>query len=235
MMAIPPLSVVIPTRNYGRFLACAIQSVLAQDIPGIEILVADDGSEDNTAEVAASFGNRVKYHFQTNAGTASARNLGLRHATGECVIFLDSDDAWIPGSIGPMLDALRKDETADAIHGMVAQVNDTVFSAALGAPEVWQQVAAPCWLAGGILFRRAVFEKSGPFGEDMTHGEFVHWLSTVRDGGMKFGYHEKLILLRRIHGANKVLVPGALGRELTRVARQHLDRLRDMQNRGKQT
>jgi glycosyltransferase involved in cell wall biosynthesis len=227
MKSAPLLSVVIPTRNYGRFLACAIGSVLAQGFPSVEIIVADDGSVDDTAEVAASFGDRVKYFFQPNAGTASARNLGLRHATGGFIGFLDSDDAWVPGTMAPLLEALRNDGNADAIHGMVSQVNDTVFSAALAAPADWKSVAVPCWLAGGILFRRAVFDKSGPFGEDKTHAEFVQWISAARDNGLKFRYHPDLILFRRIHGANKVLDPGILGRELTRVARMHLDRLRN--------
>ncbi len=88
------VSVVIPTYNRARRLPAAIDSVLRQGLDETEIVVVDDGSVDDTRAVVARYGDRVRYVYQQNAGVGSARNVGIRHATGEFVAFLDSDDRW---------------------------------------------------------------------------------------------------------------------------------------------
>ncbi len=93
---LPPVSVVIPTYNRSRLLVRAIDSVLAQTVPAAEILVVDDGSTDDTADVVADYGARVRYLRQPNAGVAAARNHGVRAASHELIAFLDSDDIWLP-------------------------------------------------------------------------------------------------------------------------------------------
>jgi glycosyltransferase involved in cell wall biosynthesis len=93
---VPTVSAVIPSYNYGAFVGKAIDSVLNQTHPHIECIVVDDGSTDNTREVVATYGDRVRYIYQKNAGLPDARNTGVRAATGEFVGFLDSDDEWEP-------------------------------------------------------------------------------------------------------------------------------------------
>ena len=88
------VSVVIPTYNRAKRLPSAIDSVLAQGLPDIEIIVVDDGSVDETRLVVAEYGDRVRYVHQPNAGVGAARNTGIRHASGDFVAFLDSDDRW---------------------------------------------------------------------------------------------------------------------------------------------
>lgn len=90
------VSVVIPAYNAGRYIAETIESVLAQSYSRYEVLVADDGSTDNTAEVVERYGSPVRLLTQENKGPAAARNLALRHATGDYVAFLDADDLWHP-------------------------------------------------------------------------------------------------------------------------------------------
>jgi len=92
----PRVSVIIPAYNCGRYLAAAIQSALDQTVPPAEIIVVDDGSTDDTASVAQSFGNRIRYIRQPNAGPAAARNHGAQVATGDWLAFLDADDEWLP-------------------------------------------------------------------------------------------------------------------------------------------
>jgi glycosyltransferase involved in cell wall biosynthesis len=90
------ISVVIPAYNAGQFIDRAIQSVLAQTRCADEIIVIDDGSRDNTAEVVGQFADKVKLIRQANAGVSAARNAGIRAATGDWVTFLDADDQWLP-------------------------------------------------------------------------------------------------------------------------------------------
>src|SRR5215212_9690625 len=94
----PPLvSVVIPCYNQAHFLSEAIESVLAQTHPNFEIIVVDDGSTDNTSEVAARYPG-VRHIRQDNQGLAAARNTGLRESKGTCLVFLDADDRLLPNA-----------------------------------------------------------------------------------------------------------------------------------------
>jgi glycosyltransferase involved in cell wall biosynthesis len=94
--ALPLVSVVIPCYNGGAFLPEAIDSVLAQSYPNVEIIVVNDGSTDDTAHVLDRYSDRVTLLSQPNGGLASARNLGLRAATGEFIALFDADDVCQP-------------------------------------------------------------------------------------------------------------------------------------------
>jgi glycosyltransferase involved in cell wall biosynthesis len=92
----PPLvSAVIPVYNGERFLAETIESVLTQTYPNIECIVVNDGSTDGTAEVAKSFGDKIRYFEKQNGGVSSTRNFGIERASGDYVAFLDADDLWL--------------------------------------------------------------------------------------------------------------------------------------------
>lgn len=84
-------SIIIPTFNHAEYLAGAIDSALAQTLP-CEVIVVDDGSTDGTAALLASYGNRIKAIYCLHSGVAHARNVGLDHAGGDFVMFLDADD-----------------------------------------------------------------------------------------------------------------------------------------------
>jgi glycosyltransferase involved in cell wall biosynthesis len=93
------VSVIIPTYNRAATVLCAIQSALDQSYQSIEVIVVDDGSTDNTSEQLATFLSRIKFLRQKNAGPSAARNHGARHASGDILAFLDSDDIWISDKI----------------------------------------------------------------------------------------------------------------------------------------
>ncbi|MEO7801420.1 MAG: glycosyltransferase [Ginsengibacter sp.] len=90
---LPLISVIIPTYNYRRFLLKAIDSVMQQTYPRIEIIVIDDGSTDGTMDVIPSHPS-IKYFYQENKGLSAARNAGLNHSQGRYLVFLDADD-WL--------------------------------------------------------------------------------------------------------------------------------------------
>ena len=92
----PTVSVVIPCHNYGRYLATAIDSALAQSHPPCQIIVVDDGSTDDTREVAEHFNGSIYYLALPHSGVSRARNEGLLRVAGDFVIFLDADDALAP-------------------------------------------------------------------------------------------------------------------------------------------
>jgi glycosyltransferase involved in cell wall biosynthesis len=104
------LSVIIPTFNRARFLPGLVDSLLRSGVSGLEIVIVDDGSTDDTGAVANSLGSAVRYVRQDNAGPAAARNRGFGLSRGRYIAFVDSDDAWLPGAadgVPAMLDRHR--------------------------------------------------------------------------------------------------------------------------------
>lgn len=114
---IPEFTVVIPTYNYGAYLARAVESVDAQTGPTREILVVDDGSTDDTPAVAARLASKVTYVRQSNAGVAAARNAGIELARGRYVIFLDADDRLAEGALQHFAQAAREHPEAVTLLG----------------------------------------------------------------------------------------------------------------------
>jgi glycosyltransferase involved in cell wall biosynthesis len=107
-IAWPRVSVVIPTYNRARMVRRAIESVLAQNYPNLEVIVVDDGSVDGTRDVVAAMGEQVRYEWQPNAGASSARNRGWALAKGVYVAFLDSDDVYLPGKLHEQVQYMRQ-------------------------------------------------------------------------------------------------------------------------------
>lgn len=96
----PPLvSVIMPCYNSAAHLRQAIDSVLQQDYPNIELIVVDDGSTDNSPQILQQYGDRIRVIFQKNSGPAAARNTGMRAAKGDFIAFNDSDDIWLEGKL----------------------------------------------------------------------------------------------------------------------------------------
>lgn len=102
------ISVVIPSFNRREVLARAVRSVMEQTFSEWELIVVDDGSEDESGKVVEETRDaRVKYVYQKHRGVSAARNLGIRLARGEWIAFLDSDDYWQPGKLERQVEALR--------------------------------------------------------------------------------------------------------------------------------
>ncbi|MBE9582301.1 MAG: glycosyltransferase [Proteobacteria bacterium] len=101
----PLVSVIVPTFNCRDFIVQALQSILNQTYPKIEVIVIDDGSTDDTQSVLSPFrrDKRIKYFYQSNAGQAAARNKGLSLANGTYIAFLDADDQWQPTKIAKQI------------------------------------------------------------------------------------------------------------------------------------
>jgi glycosyltransferase involved in cell wall biosynthesis len=111
----PRITVIINNYNYGRFLKQAIDSVLHQSYPAHEVILVDDGSTDNSAEIARSFGDRIKFIPQQNSGQASTFNTGYYAASGDWIWFLDSDDMLTYDALEEVSKKMQKG--VSKIHG----------------------------------------------------------------------------------------------------------------------
>jgi glycosyltransferase involved in cell wall biosynthesis len=103
----PAVSVVVPAFNAAWCVGKAVDSVLAQDFREFELIVVDDGSSDDTAQVLARYGDALRVVRQSNRGLSAARNTGIHQSRGEFVAFLDADDWWLPGKLGRQMALMR--------------------------------------------------------------------------------------------------------------------------------
>jgi len=103
------ISVIIPSYNRAAFLERAITSVLDQTLSNLELIIVDDGSEDQTREIVRSFKDkRLYYYYQKNKGVSAARNFGMSKASGQYLALLDSDDYWLPKKLEFQLKFMRQ-------------------------------------------------------------------------------------------------------------------------------
>lgn len=114
----PLVSVIMPAYNRSRCIGASIDSVLAQDLSDLELVVVDDGSTDDTAAVVASLGDtRLRYLATPHRGVTAARNAGIEHSRGEYLAFCDSDDRLLPGALTYLLSELRADTAFTGVYG----------------------------------------------------------------------------------------------------------------------
>jgi glycosyltransferase involved in cell wall biosynthesis len=123
MNARPLVSVIITCYNHGKYLSHSINSVLKQTYRNLEILVVDDGSTDNTAEVVLGFPD-VNYVYQSNAGLSGARNKGIAKSRGSYLLFLDADDWLYPHAVKTNLEYLQQNPDCAFVSGWHDKVNE---------------------------------------------------------------------------------------------------------------
>jgi glycosyltransferase involved in cell wall biosynthesis len=116
----PLVTVIIPTYNRGWIIQEAIESVLAQDFNDYELIVVDDGSEDNTLEILGAYGKAIVILHQSNRGVSAARNRGIDESKGRLIAFLDSDDLWLPKKLSTQVKFFKKN--ADALINQTQEI-----------------------------------------------------------------------------------------------------------------
>jgi glycosyltransferase involved in cell wall biosynthesis len=195
------VSVIIPVYNCERYLAEAIESVLAQTYRPIEIIVVDDGSTDSTASIATSFKGDVRYVHQPNGGPAAARNRGLKLARGNVIAFLDADDLWTPNKLSLQVDCLLK-------HPHIG------YTLARQRNFLEPGTDRPAWLRKELLLkdyvgtlqtlvaRRKVFEQVGVFDPTFRINEDMDWFARAKDAGIPMIVVPEVLAYRRIHSTN---------------------------------
>lgn len=238
----PPIqvSVIIPTYNRAWCLQEAVDSVMAQTFRKFEVVIVDDGSNDDTHRILAACGKNLRFRRQTNQGVSAARNLGIRTAKGSLLAFLDSDDLWQPGKLARQVKFFDRHPNA-----MICQTEETWIRRGVRVnpkhrhkkPSGWifEASLALCLVSpSAVMMRRELFDTVGLFDEQLPACEdYDLWLRVsarypihliddplvVKRGGHQDQLSRQHSLDRyRIQSLEKLLHSGTLSADQTRAA-----------------
>jgi glycosyltransferase involved in cell wall biosynthesis len=207
----PLVSVIIPTYNSGTYLQEAVESVLDQDYPNLEVLVVDDGSTDESLSLLTKYSDQIQIIRSENFGAASARNLGIQTSNGEYLAFLDSDDKWIQNKISLQIGEMF-DGNLDLIYcagqefstiGGVGKIHEPVFKG--DCYQYYKKYPSRDIVAigpSGVVLKRSLLHKSGIF-DTKIPAPSEDWDFFRRySQHAKFGYCADVLVFRRIHENN---------------------------------
>ena len=160
------VSVIIPVYKVEQYIADTVQSVLNQTYQNFELIIIDDGSPDRSVEICRQFTDpRIKIISQKNRGLAGARNTGIRHATGDYLAFLDSDDVWLPEMLEKNVAHLEAAPEVGVSFNRSAFIDEAGKSLGIYTMPQLKNIDVPCLLRGSpigngsaVVIKREVFE-----------------------------------------------------------------------------
>lgn len=226
----PKVSVIIPAYNQALYLGAAIESVFAQTYPNLEIIVVDDGSTDGTAEVARKYGEKIRYHYQSNHGLAGARNSGIRLAQGELIGLLDADDAWQPEFLETMVTLSQENPQAAVFYCQAICIDEVGRNLGQIVGGQGDEIAdlrsvilrANFLIPSTIVIRRSVFSSAGLFDEQFQWvgcEDLDLWLRLTPEH--KFISSPAVLVRYRVHEKSLSASPEKMQRAMQEVIEKH--------------
>lgn len=222
------ISIIIPVYNGARFLAETLESVAGQTYRPLEVVVVDDGSTDQSAQIVAEAQQRldlpILYYHQDNQGASVARNKGIQMAQGEIIAFLDADDLWLPGKVARQVDYLLEHKEAG---GVVCRTEYFLEPGTEWPPTLNRNVydqSPTAFIPSALTVRRTVFEQVGPFDPTLRTGEDTDWFFRARDAGVVIGAVPEILLRRRFHQTNLSYTPVFPVQDMLSIIRASLKR-----------
>ncbi len=224
----PLISVIITCYNHGKYLAEAIQSIKAQTYSNFELLIVDDGSIDDTALVSAEF-DWAHYIYQPNAGLSAARNTGLKHASGDFILFLDADDRLLPDAIEHSIRTMNLNPDTGFVFGGHRFINgEGVIYGGLQtcdferAAKPYENLLISNFIAmhGAVLFRKQALQQAGGYDTALPSCEDYDIYLKIANR-YKIVYHHHIIAEYRKHGENMTANPARMLKYALIVLKRH--------------
>jgi glycosyltransferase involved in cell wall biosynthesis len=226
--AVPLVSIVVPSYNHARYLGEAIDSILAQDYPRIELIVIDDGSTDGSADILRAYADRFHWEVQPNRGQVATLNRGWLMSKGDILAYLSADDALLPGAASAAVRALYDNPDAvlaycdfnliDPHSAVVRRVRAPDFD----YREMVTQMTCPP--GPGAFFRRSAFDKAGTWHTGFRQMlDYEYWLRLGLHG--RFVRIPKVLASYRVHPGSQSFAATTQIRpeEPVRIIEQYFD------------
>jgi glycosyltransferase involved in cell wall biosynthesis len=230
---LPLISCIVPVFNGERYLREALESIFQQTYRPLEVIVVDDGSTDGTVVVAQSYGERITYVQQANAGPAAARNLGLSRVRGEFVAFLDADDLWHPEKLDRQMAHLQARPELDLCITHVQNFWARELHEEEGRLQNHRLAQpVPGYVLQTLLARRFIFDRVGQFNPASTRGSDTEWFLRAAEYGTVMELLPDVFVYRRLHQTNLSMEPHTWGmtgpsrNALVQIIKASLDRRR---------
>jgi glycosyltransferase involved in cell wall biosynthesis len=204
---LPPITVITPSYNQAAYIRRTIESVLSQNVPGLEYLIFDAGSTDGTREILAEYQSRAAIVIEPDKGQADAVNKGLRAARGEVIGWLNSDDVYYDGACLRVLEELAARPETDLIYGEADHIDaqDRVIEPYYIEPFDYARLKEVCFICQpATFFRRRVVDQFGSLRTDLRYCmDYEYWLRTCASRPPRF-LAQKLAG-SRLHAETKTL------------------------------
>ncbi|MCC6381458.1 MAG: glycosyltransferase [Dehalococcoidia bacterium] len=203
---LPLVSAVVPCLNRAGFLQETLDSILGQDYPALECIVADGGSTDGTLDILKGFGARLQWFSRPDGGPFDAIEAGWARARGEILTWLNADDTWEPGAVRRAAEYFLSHPEVDVVYGAVGGVDERGRRVWWGPAQAWnlERAVLECDHVinqpGTFVHRRAVMA-AGPLYRGWVHDQDL-WIRIALNGG-RFAALPEHLANGRIHAANR--------------------------------
>jgi glycosyltransferase involved in cell wall biosynthesis len=231
MEASTRISIVTPSYNQGRFIERTLQSVLSQDIGGLEYLVMDAGSTDETLSVLERYADRLTWGSEPDRGPSDAINKGFHRASGPILGWLNSDDIYYPGTLKAVLAFFERHPDVGVVYGDTHHIDehDSILEVYPTEEWNWERLKETCFISQpAAFFRRRVFEEFGPLAVGIRGMDYDFWLRLGKNH-VRFAHLPKFLAATRLHkDAFTMAQRIAVHSEINSITRHHLSRTPDI-------
>lgn len=221
---LPLVSVIVPVHNGEKFIEEAVDNILSQNYPALEIIIVNDGSTDHSGEIIKNLEIDIRYFDRHNAGPSVARNTGIKDASGKYVAFLDVDDLWPENNLHLLVQEMENNPQTEVVRGFAQlfRTREDGEKEYLGNPKESYR-----YYIGAALYRRSVFTKAGLFDPSLVFGEDTDWYNRSVEKNISTKWLEEITLFVRRHGEN--MTEGKTMAELNRfkTIKKAIDRKRN--------
>jgi len=224
----PLITVIIPVYNGEEFISEAINNVLGQNYPALEIIVINDGSTDNTESVVKNLDADLRYLYIKNQGPSFARNQGISYSTGDYIAFLDADDLFPENNLSILSEELVQNTEVDIVRGYAQLMKKNLLSGVYET-EGDPRFSFPAFI-GAALYRKEVFDKIGLFDTSLHFGEDSDWYMRATELNVRMKWLDQVTLFVRRHGKNMTEGKDLVQLNTLRVFKKAVDRLRNQKN-----